>query len=716
MPEPPVQRGATPAPKFVLPPAPLVPRCVATDIHFGEIVTDPYRYLEDTASPEVMSYLNDQADYARRTLDAIPGRTALLERITKLAEDNVAISNVQIVSDRIFYYKISPGETSHKLYKRESFQGQEKLLYDPQVLSRPGERYSIDFFIPSPNGNHIVVGIAANGSENTSLRVLETTTGRDTGIAIDRIGFANTTTWAPDSKSFFYNRLPKSKPGETNRYLRSRIHRHVLGRPQEKDEALLGGGAGKINLADIDIPQISLSKNFRYALGTVRHGDRNEISLYLASYRAPEKINWKKIVGAEDEVTDFILNGEELYLLSHKNAPRYKVLRMTLARPNIAKAITVVPQGAGVIKRFAIAQDALYLHELAGGADRLQRLNFSGTRTANNKLEWVRLPFDLAIRQMITDPLKPGAVLRLEGWTEPPQYVTVEARSGNWANTGLHPPSKADFSAIDEVHLTITARDGTRVPLTLMYKKGTTLNANNPALIRAYGAYGMAQLPTFSPAVLAWLERGGILGTCHVRGGGEWGQAWHQAGQKLDKPNTWRDLIDCAEYLVTQKFTRKEKLAIHGRSAGGIAVGRAMTERPDLFAAVISGVGLLDTLRAEFAPNGPPNIPEFGSVANADGFKGLLAMSSYHQIKDGTKYPAVLLTHGINDPRVAVWHSAKMAARLQTATASTKPVLLKIDYDAGHGIGSTTTQRNAEQADIYSFLLWQFGDAAFQPG
>jgi prolyl oligopeptidase len=217
---------------------------------------------------------------------------------------------------------------------------------------------------------------------------------------------------------------------------------------------------------------------------------------------------------------------------------------------------------------------------------------------------------------------------------------------------------------------------------------------------------------------MAWLERGGILGTCHVRGGGEFGDAWHKAGQKLTKPNTWRDLIACAEYVVERNFTRKERLAIQGGSAGGITVGRALTERPDLFAAVVPHVGLLDALRAEFSPNGPPNIPEFGSVKTEDGFKGLLMMSSFHHVKDGTTYPAVLLMHGVNDPRVEVWQSTKMAARLQAATRSVKnaqPVLLRLDYDAGHGVGSTRTQRNSELADVYSFLLWKFGDPAFQP-
>jgi prolyl oligopeptidase len=417
-------------------------------------------------------------------------------------------------------------------------------------------------------------------------------------------------------------------------------------------------------------------------------------------------------------VTSFAVHDAALYLLTGKNAPRNKVVRTAVARADIATATTIVPAGDTVIRQIAVAQDALYIRELFAGVDRLQRLNFSNSVFSGGKLEFVRLPFDLAIREIVTHPKRAGAILRLEGWTEAPRYVNIEERSANVVPLPLLPKSAVDFSAIDEVRLMVTAKDGVKVPVSLIYKKGTRLDGNNPTILRAYGAYGITLSPTFNPASLAWLERGGIIGTCHVRGGGEFGDPWHKDGQKLTKPNTWRDLIACAEYLVERKFTRTQKMAIQGGSAGGIAVGRALTERPDLFAAVVPSVGLLDALRAEFTPNGPPNIPEFGSVKTADGFKGLWMMSAYHHVREGTQYPAVLLMHGVNDPRVEVWQSAKMAARLQAATANVKnaePVLLRLDYDAGHGVGSTRAQRNGELADVYAFLLWKFGDPAFQP-
>ena len=256
--------------------------------------------------------------------------------------------------------------------------------------------------------------------------------------------------------------------------------------------------------------------------------------------------------------------------------------------------------------------------------------------------------------------------------------------------------------------------DGTLVPLSIVYKKGLKLNGRNPTLLEGYGSYGITLDPFFDPKMIAWFERGGVFAVAHVRGGGEYGEDWHLAGKLLTKPNTWKDFIACAEYLINQKYTTTARLAIEGGSAGGITIGRSITERPDLFAVAIDAVPMSDVVRAEFTPNGPPNIPEFGTVKEADGFKALYEMSGYHHITDGTPYPAVMVTTGFNDPRVISWEPGKMAARLQVASSSGKPVLLRVDYDAGHGIGSTKTQREEELTDEMSFALWQFGVPEFQ--
>ena len=253
------------------------------------------------------------------------------------------------------------------------------------------------------------------------------------------------------------------------------------------------------------------------------------------------------------------------------------------------------------------------------------------------------------------------------------------------------------------------------MPLSIVHKKGIKLDGNNPTILYGYGAYGISQTPFYRPTFLPWFDRGGVFAVAHVRGGGEYGEDWHKAGYKATKPNTWNDAIACAEWLVAHKYTAPAKLAIMGGSAGGIFVGRSITERPDLFGAAIDEVPFSDVLRFEFSANGVPNIPEFGTVKKEDEFKALLAMSPYHNVKDGVAYPAVLLLTGINDPRVDAWQAGKMAARLQAATSSDKPILLRIDYDAGHGFGSTKKSQYQERADVLAFLFWQFGVKGFQP-
>ncbi|MBL8520117.1 MAG: S9 family peptidase [Betaproteobacteria bacterium] len=724
--------GLAPAPVPAITPTPPPPPPLlaaerpVTETYFGRAVTDPYRYMESVRDPEVVSYLKAQSAHARAVLDTIPGRKGLVERIAQLSESGVQISAVQMAGRGrepvLFYLRQAPGERGRKLYTRNGLNGPERLVFDPDAAAPPGQRWSIDSFSAAPDGAHVLVGTAAGGSEETVFTLLHAASAKPAGPPIDRIAFGNLVRWAGDSRSFFYNRLPPQETGAPpNRYLNSVAWRHVIGRPVEQDEPIMGIGRDpKVALKDIDIPDVRLSPDGKTLIADVRHGDLTDLSVYVApatpGFKPP--FAWRRVIDPSHGVVNFVTHQNFLYVLTHQNAPNYKLLRLTLPNPDMRQAVTVLPNGDTVLKQISVAQDALYVRELFGGVDRLQRLNFGESERSGGKLEYVRLPFDLAIRQLITSPARPGAFLRLEGWTEPPRYAHIEAVSGNLIPSTLQPKSNVNFDGIDEVRLKARAKDGVIVPVSLIYKSGTKLDTLRPTLLRAYGAYGITQNPTFDPATLAWLERGGVLGTCHVRGGGEFGEAWHKGGQKLTKPNTWRDLIACAEFLVERQFTRPERMAIMGGSAGGITVGRALTERPDLFAAVVPRVGMLDTLRAEFTPNGPPNIPEFGSVTTEDGFKGLLAMSSLQHVVDGTKYPAVLLMHGVNDPRVEVWHSAKMAARLQKAVAGVPlapPVLLRLDYDAGHGVGTSRSQRVQETADIYAFLLWQFDDPEFQP-
>jgi len=401
--------------------------------------------------------------------------------------------------------------------------------------------------------------------------------------------------------------------------------------------------------------------------------------------------------------------GDHLYLLTHKDAARFKVLRTSASKPDLARAEVVVPQTDAVVTAIVAAQDGLYVQTLDGGIGRLLRIPHGRSTT-----ERVALPFDGAIRELTTDAHAPGAVFSLTSWTKPTVIYEYEPEQRKIVDTRLQPPHPIDLSGYESVEVRAKGHDGTMVPLSIVYKKGLARNGSAPALLEGYGAYGMTMDPRFMSMALPWLERGGVYAMAHVRGGGEYGEDWHAGGQIRTKPNTFLDGIACAQYLVEHGYTSAKRIAITGTSAGGIFAGGAITEKPELFGAALIRVGVSDALRNEVTEGGPANIPEFGTVKSADGFAALLAMSPYHRVKDGVKYPAVLMTAGANDPRVPAWHPAKMAARLQAASAG-KPVLLRVEYDAGHGFGSTRTQLVQEWADSYAFLFWQLGQKEFQP-
>jgi prolyl oligopeptidase len=377
----------------------------------------------------------------------------------------------------------------------------------------------------------------------------------------------------------------------------------------------------------------------------------------------------------------------------------------------LATANEVVPQGPEVIESVARAGDGLYLKIMDGGISRLRRFGFDGRVTD------IALPFDGSISAIFASAGEKGVLISLSGWLTPAGIWSIDT-GGSVVNTGITPKPQVDVSTYETKRLFATAKDGTRIPYSLIYRKGLTLDGQTPAWISAYGSYGISPYtPTFAGRTLALIDAGAIVGYANVRGGGEFGREWHKAGQLSNKPNTWLDLIAVCEDLCTRKYTSPQHLAIGGRSAGGITVGRAMTERPDLFAAVVDGVGWSNPLRYVAEQNGYGEEPEWGAISELAGYRALKSIDSYQAVRDGTRYPAVLLTTGVTDPRVAPFQVAKMAARLQAATNSGKPILLRVDFDAGHGMGSTRAQQDEEAADTYAFLLWQLrGEGLYRRG
>ena len=693
-----------------------------TDTYFGTTVVDDYRYLEDLKDPAVQAWMKAQAGYTRSVLDRLPGRDALLARIHALANADTRRGGFVRRGQRYFYLVTDPGAEQPKLFYRDGLGGDEHLLVDPATLASKraagsDTHYALDYFEPSWDGRAVAYGLSVGGSEASTLQVLDVASGRDLPEKIER-AHDSVVTWRPDNRSFFYFKFAKPTPdtpaNETE--YNARTYLHVLGQGPdgESDAVVFGRGVA----AGLDVPEaqgtyVLGSTHSPWAIAVVnRNMDDNPATLYVAplAKATGPSTPWKKLAGIEDGVSQVALRGDTLYFLSQKDASRYRILSTSLARPDVLHARVVVPESSGVITGFGLAQDGLYYRERDGSVSRLIKVGFDGKGAHP-----VVLPFEGNLFGPVTDPDQPGALFNMQSWSRPPRVYAYDPSSDRTADSGLIPPSTLDVSQIESKEVLVTSYDGTRVPLSIVYRKGIVLDGSHPTILNGYGAYGIVSESGFRTSGLAWIERGGVLAYAHIRGGGEYGEDWHRGGMLKTKLNTVFDFVACGEYLVAQKYTSRQRLGGEGGSAGGITAGGALTWRPDLFAVILDEVGMSDTLRSETEPNGPPNVPEFGSVRTEDGFHGLYAMGAYYHIVPGTAYPAVLFSTGANDPRVAPWHMMKMAARVQAATSSGKPALLRIDYDAGHGIGSNRSQREQELADQWSFALWQMGDPAFQP-
>ncbi len=591
------------------------------------------------------------------------------------------------------------------------------MLVDPNKLAKPGEHFTINYYTPSLNGERVAYGISAGGSENSVIHVVETATGTILPDAIDRAYFVGVTSWLPDGRSFYYVRFPKLASGEpaTMKETRAVNYLHVLGRDPDKDVAIFGYNVDpQIHFAPTDFPIVAYSPASQYTIGVVAHGVQNEVDVYDAASTALRSgdIDWKKVAGDSDDVTGFDVKGNFIYLLTHHDAPTFDVIATSLANPNVAAARVVVPAGREVVQQIGVAEDGLYVHSRAGGFGRIRRVSLSEQGEPGTTLT-LALPFEGSINAIAIDPRVAGVVFGLTGWTHSLRYYAADA-AGRIADTHLKSASPINTAPYTAAEVQARSADGTMVPLSIVFRKGLALDGSHPAYLEGYGAYGITLEPSFSATRVAWLERGGVFAVCHPRGGGWYGEAWHRAGMIATKHHTWEDFIACGEYLVSHKYTSKSHLAGEGTSAGGITIGRAITTRPDLFAAALDVVGVSNALRSEFTPNGPPNVPEFGTVKDAVGFQALRTMDAYQHVSNGTKYPAVMLITGYNDPRVSSWELAKMTARLQQATTSGRPILLRVDYEAGHGfLAGSRSQNEQLLADEYAFLLWQCGDGAF---
>ena len=686
------------------------------DTYFGTRVADPYRWMETTNSPELSSYLNRQGELTRSALSPFAEqRRSLLDRILALQNEVASVTGVQRVGDEYYYLEAPKGSKDRRLMMRPVTGGSAKLLLNPAVLSRPESHAAITYFQPSWDGKYVLAGVALGGSEDATIRIVQTSTAELLKDAITRTQYGSPA-WTDDSKSFYYMRqqaLPANAP-PTAIYENTRVYLHTVGAGNQVDKAIFG--------SDVN-PELKLPKaGFVFALplpGTSlllaleTRGTIDTPAVWVKSLKT-DSAHWRLIARHEDGILDFAAKGTTLYVLTKKGAPNGRIARFDVSRQDFSQSEEVRRESDLVLTAvgqsgIAGAQDALYGYGIRNGGSVLTRTPYDNPMRA----EEISMPFNGSVSGVNADYRVAGFTCSLEGWTKPQAFLSYDPGAKRLRDSGLQPPHPADYSEIASTEVETDSVGGVKVPLSLIYRKDLALNGSHPAVLEAYGGYGISIAPSFSPTRLAWLERGGIIAYAHVRGGGEKGEAWHLGGQKQTKQHTIDDFVACARYMIARGYTSRAHLAVRGTSAGGIAVGGFVTQHPELVRAALDRVGVSDLLRFEVTQGGDANIPELGSVKVEADFRALYAISPYHHVKDGAAYPAVLLETGLNDPRVPSWQVAKMAARLQAATSSNLPVLLRVDKDVGHGIGSDRQQAAELMADEFTFLGWQLGMTGF---
>ena len=699
---------------------PVWPAGTVSDTHWNVEVPDPYRALEQVGDPKVQQWMRAHADATTARLATIPGRDALLARIREL--DGMSpglVSRIERTpSGRVFFLRRQPSDNQFKLYWRDGFAGTDRLVADPEEISKQlGKPHAVKDYSASPDGRYVAYSLQLAGSEIGQLHVVEADSGKPVIEPIDRIRFAEVS-WLDDSSGFFYFRMregfdkvpPTERFGDPTRHFRSiknPDHRPVFSPTLNADLKLPTYAYGSVQ----QIPGTEMAAN------VVRLGVERNRFVYLAPLAdaIAGKAKWHKVIDITDKVANVAFTADTMYFQTSQDAPRYKVMRVPLSSPDISKAQAVIEPGAGVVVWIAAARDALYVAERRGVNTALLRVPH-GTFGAPTEKEEVALPVVGSCFIAPTDSRLTGVALSLGSWTRATKPYFYDPQQKRVVALDMVQSGALDAPInVEAREVVIKSHDGVDVPVSVLVRKDIKLDGTNPTIVYGYGAYGITESPFLNPRVYAWLERGGVYAVAHVRGGGAFGEEWRFAGRKGTKPNTWKDGIAVAEWLIANRYTSPERIGIYGGSAGGIFVGRAITERPELFAAAVPAVGVMDMVRAETAANGVGNVPEFGTVKDEDEFRALLAMSSYHHVKNAVKYPAVMLVHGVNDTRVDVWQSSKFAARMLAAQAHHQPVLMRLDYELGHGGGGTRDQQQRQTADIWSFFLWQFGVPEFQP-
>ena len=683
----------------------------AEDVYFGKTYKDPYRWLENQQDKEVQDWFKAQANLTDNLLAKIPARDALTDEWMALDKLKPAsYSAISYENGRVFYKKTLGGENVGKLYFREGWKGAEKLLLDPGSY-KTGAVMTIESVVPSWDGKHVALGISSQGAEYSELRILDVE--RGTLLPESMYPSYGPIGWTKDNRTFFYDagKVTDIKSPEIELNRKTRLHK--LGTDFAQDiDFFSNETCPELGIEPKEFPQASIDESYPdFVIGFVGTV-QNEMRCFYAptSQMKQKKIKWNVLCQTSDNlVRGMAFDGDYIYAVTHTGAPKYKVVRTSIKHPDWAHAETVIPEAADSIRSLTKTKHYLIVEYSNGVFDRLVRYDLS-----NGKTQEIKLPVTGSVGCSCPDWKTDNCLVFITSWTSPVTIYDMDAGKQTFTksifNSDVHYPG---FEELVSEEVEVPGHDGTMVPLSIVHKKGLALDGANCCILEGYGAYGISFTPRFSIRY-SLAKKGVVLAFAHPRGGSEKGEAWYKAGYKTTKPNTWKDFISCAEYLVKKGYTNPEKLSGTGTSAGGILISRAITERPDLFRAAICNVGCANAMRMEFTPNGPVNTPEFGTVKDEVECKALYEMDGVAHVQKGVKYPALMGVGGWNDPRVTAWEPGKFVAAMQEAGASGHPALMKVNYDNGHFTEEKiVTFRNF--AGQSAFLLWQTGHKDFQP-
>jgi prolyl oligopeptidase len=677
------------------------------DRYHGHDVPDHYRWLEDAASPETQAFIQKENAYTRSVLDSLPGRDKIAGRLQELLSIGAVrppTPGVGASGSNVYFYTHREGRQNQPvLYVRTGLSGKDRALIDVNESAADGT-VALDWWYSSHDGKYIAYGISANGSEESTLHVIETATGRLLPEMIDRTRAASLA-WMSDDSGFYYTRHPKQgdvSPGQEAYHRRVFFHR--LGEsPDGHDDALVFGDG----LNPDYLPSVCLSEDDRWLVIEVDEG-WSKSELYLKdthSHSSPVVIT----AGQPFVYSANVYEGR-LYILTNEGAARYRILRVSANHPDHSNWQEIIPQSEGdrgaVIDETKVVGGKLVLRTEKDANSKLIVYSLGGER-----LREIELPRVGSISELQGQYDLPDLFFDFQSFTTPTTIFSVNVAGQDGVQIWANLKTDIDPSAYEVKQVFYASKDGTQVPMFIVSRRGLQRNGKNPTLLNGYGGFDLSVTPDFHSSVFAWLEHGGIFAVANLRGGGEYGESWHEAGMLDRKQNVFDDFIAAGEYLIHERYTDKQHLAIIGTSNGGLVVAAAMTQRPDLFRAVVCEAPLTDMLRYQNFEIGKLWIPEFGSSADAKQFEYLYRYSPYHHVRQGTTYPAVLFLTGDTDTRVDPMHARKMTALMQAKArqGAERPILLRVEGNAGHGAGKPVAKLVDERTDTWSFLFWQLG-------